>query len=75
MIPKLVIKMIIKQVMKAVANASDKEIAGDHEDRKVALQKNTHPPQEYIFFKKCMLYLITCVSNSTRNNKKGFGDY
>tara|TARA_E500000331_G_C17036339_1_gene617504 strand:+ start:508 stop:702 length:195 start_codon:yes stop_codon:yes gene_type:complete len=50
---KLIVNMIIKQVIKAIKKASDKEIASDHEKRIVKLEKDSHPPQEYVCCKDC----------------------
>ena len=53
MIPNLVVKLIISKVIKAIKKADDKVIASNHEKRIKELEKNSHPPQEYICCRKC----------------------
>jgi hypothetical protein len=53
MIQGFIFKVIIKQVMKAIEKASDKKIASNHEKRINELEKNSHPPQEYICCREC----------------------
>ena len=49
----MLVKVIITQVMKAIEKADDKKIASNHEKRIKKLEKNSHPPQEYICCRKC----------------------
>jgi hypothetical protein len=53
MIQGMVIKVIMKQVIKAIQKMDDKKLASNHEKRLEALEKNSHPSQEYICCKKC----------------------
>ena len=53
MIQGMVVKLIIKQVMKAVQKMDDKKLARTLHDRIEKLEKNSHPPQEYVSYKKC----------------------
>ena len=53
MLQAMLLKTIINQVMKAIEKASDKRIASNHEKRINKLEKDSHPPQEYICCRKC----------------------
>jgi len=53
MLQAMLMKTVINQVMKAIEKASDKRIASDHEKRINKLEKDSHPPQEYICCRKC----------------------
>ena len=53
MIQALVVKLLFKQIMKAIEKTSDKRIASSHDKRIKALEKNSHPAQEYICCRKC----------------------
>ena len=53
MLQAMLVKVVIKQVMKAVEKMSDKQLASNHEKRIKKLEKNSHPPQEYICCRKC----------------------
>ena len=53
MIQALVVKLIFKKIMEKIEKTSDKRIASSHHKRIKALEKNSHPPQEYICCKKC----------------------
>ena len=53
MLQGMIVKVVIKQVMKAIEKADDKQIASNHEKRIKKLEKNSHPPQEYICCRKC----------------------
>tara|TARA_R110002012_G_C11339992_1_gene578185 strand:- start:300 stop:497 length:198 start_codon:yes stop_codon:yes gene_type:complete len=50
---KMLIKVVMKQVVKAVQKMDDKKLASDHEKRIEKLEKNSHPPQEYVCCKDC----------------------
>ena len=53
MIQGLIVKVLIKQIMKAIEKADDNRIARSHNKRLKALEKNSHPSQEYICCRKC----------------------
>ena len=53
MLQAILIKTIIGKVMDAIEKADDKKIAKSLHKRIKALEKNSHPPQEYICCKKC----------------------
>ena len=53
MLQAMLLKTIINQVMKSIEKASDKRIASNHEKRINKLEKDSHPPQEYICCRKC----------------------
>tara|TARA_R100001443_G_C3325204_1_gene171051 strand:- start:537 stop:722 length:186 start_codon:yes stop_codon:yes gene_type:complete len=53
MLQAILIKTIIGKVMDAIEKADDKKIARSLHKRIKALEKNSHPPQEYICCKKC----------------------
>ena len=50
---KIIGKVLINQVIKAIEKAEDKRIASNHEKRINKLEKDSHPPQEYICCRKC----------------------
>ena len=50
---KIIGKVLINQVIKAIEKAEDKRIASNHEERITKLEKDSHPPQEYICCRKC----------------------
>ena len=51
MIQGMLVKVIINQVMKAIEKADDKRIASDHERRIKILEKDAHPPKEFVCLK------------------------
>tara|TARA_A100001201_G_C4055109_1_gene190901 strand:- start:256 stop:441 length:186 start_codon:yes stop_codon:yes gene_type:complete len=53
MLQAILIKTIIGKVMDAIEKADDKKIARSLHKRIKALEKDSHPPQEYICCKKC----------------------
>ena len=53
MLQAILIKTIIGKVMDAIEKADDKRIARSLHKRIKALEKDSHPPQEYICCKKC----------------------
>jgi len=53
MIQGLIVKVLIKQIMKAIEKADDNRIARSHNKRLKALEKDSHPAQEYICCRKC----------------------
>ena len=53
MLQAILIKTIIGKVMDAIEKADDKKIARSLHKRIKALEKNSHPPQEYVCCKKC----------------------
>ena len=65
MIQGMLVKLIINQVMKAIEKADDKRIASNHERRIKKLEKNSHPPQEFICCRKC-----GCEINKTKKRRK-----
>ena len=65
MIQGMLAKLIINQVMKAIEKADDKRIASNHERRIKKLEKNSHPPQEFICCRKC-----GCQINKTKKRRK-----
>ena len=65
MIQGMLVKLIINQVMKAIEKADDKRIASNHERRIKKLEKNSHPPQEFICCRKC-----GCQFNKTKKRRK-----
>ena len=65
MIQGMLVKLIINQVMKAIEKADDKRIASNHERRIKKLEKNSHPPQEFICCRKC-----GCQINKTKKRRK-----
>jgi hypothetical protein len=53
MIQAFAVKLVINQIMKHIEKTSDKKIASSHDKRITALEKNSHPAQEYICCSKC----------------------
>ena len=53
MLQGIAVKILFKTISKIVEKIDDNKIARNHNKRLKALEKFSHPPQEYICCRKC----------------------